>query len=125
MTVSGGLPPPRLHGWTQHTKKRRAGATAGKTDRYWYTPEKRIRFRSLKKVLMFMEELKTCDGDEILAASTVHNRVIRYPVGTIVYKGRARGWVHSYSYANKLYRIFWEKGGAVTMSRNDLRFHAH
>jgi hypothetical protein len=43
--------PPSLAGWTIKTVViRQSGASAGKSDKYWYTPKNGIKFRSMKKV---------------------------------------------------------------------------
>jgi hypothetical protein len=61
--MEGGWPP----GWRKTLVQRVSGATAGHTDRYWHTPQKRYKLRSMVDVKRFMAALKTVGGDEVTA----------------------------------------------------------
>jgi hypothetical protein len=61
--IDGGWPT----GWTKRTFERKSGASKGHTDRYWYTPQKEYKLRSMVEVKRFMAFVKDTNGDEELA----------------------------------------------------------
>jgi hypothetical protein len=56
--IEGGWPA----GWTKIIVPRKSGAKT--PDKYWYSPIKQLKFRSLVEVKRFMAALATCNGDE-------------------------------------------------------------
>jgi hypothetical protein len=60
--IDGGWPP----GWTKRTFERKSGASKRHTDRYWYTPQKEYKLRSMVEVKRFMAFVKDTNGDEEL-----------------------------------------------------------
>jgi hypothetical protein len=61
--LEGGWP----EGWTKKVFERQGGATKGGTDRYWFSPKKQYRFRSMREVqkyLGFVRMLGTTEADE-------------------------------------------------------------
>jgi Methyl-CpG binding domain len=63
LQIPGGWPP----GWTRKVFERQSGASKGHRDRYWYSPKKSYKFRSIKNVLEFLADMVTTGGDEELA----------------------------------------------------------
>ena len=66
--LEGGWP----DGWIKRVYKRGGGGggsikTAGTTDKYWYTPSKSYKLRSMVQVKKFVKALERFDGDEELA----------------------------------------------------------
>ena len=58
--LEGGWPP----GWIKKVVERQTGASAGGTDRYWYSPQTNKKFRSMAEIKRFMAHLKAYGGDE-------------------------------------------------------------
>mmetsp|Transcript_54578 Transcript_54578/g.132543 ORF Transcript_54578/g.132543 Transcript_54578/m.132543 type:complete len:321 (-) Transcript_54578:1173-2135(-) len=60
--IEGGWP----KGWTMKKYTRMSGATKGGTDRYWFTPEKKYKLRSMVQVKKFIDAMKKgkTKGDE-------------------------------------------------------------
>jgi hypothetical protein len=69
--------PPSLHelcqttswppGWTQESVIRQSGKLVGKADRYFITPDKTCKLRSLKEIERFIKALHQYNGNETLA----------------------------------------------------------
>jgi hypothetical protein len=51
-------------GWTMKSYKRQGGKTAGRLDHYWFTPEKKLRLRSIYEIERFILALDAYDGNE-------------------------------------------------------------
>jgi hypothetical protein len=58
--LEGGWP----DGWLKRIFQRASGATKGSTDRYWYSPKKNKKFRSMVEIKRFMAALEEYGGDE-------------------------------------------------------------
>jgi Methyl-CpG binding domain len=58
--LEGGWP----SGWTKQVVQRQSGASAGSTDRYWYSPITGKKFRSMVGIKRFLSYLDQCQGDE-------------------------------------------------------------
>jgi len=58
--LEGGWPP----GWIKQIVERQNGASAGHTDRYWYSPQTKRKFRSMVEIKRFLAHLKESGGDE-------------------------------------------------------------
>lgn len=58
--LEGGWPP----GWIKQIVERQNGASAGHTDRYWYSPQTNKKFRSMVEIKRFLAHLSECGGDE-------------------------------------------------------------
>lgn len=58
--IEGGWP----DGWVKKIFARKHGASKGATDRYWYSPNKKIKLRSLVEVKKFLKALIDTNGDE-------------------------------------------------------------
>jgi hypothetical protein len=56
-------------GWTKKKFERASGKYAGQTDRYWFTPQRKYKLRSMKEVYRFFEALEQTQNknDEIEA----------------------------------------------------------
>ena len=67
-------------GWIVKTYRRNGGETVGKTDRFWFSPGKNIRFRAKKHAVRFVEVLKEpeVDGDEEKAAELFRKRGLHF-----------------------------------------------
>ena len=63
-------------GWIAKTYRRAGGETVGKTDRFWFSPGRNIRFRAKKHAMTFIDILKepSVDGDEDKAAEVYKAR---------------------------------------------------
>ena len=68
--LEGGWP----MGWMKKIFVRKSGASAGHTDRYWYTPECQYKLRSMVEVRKFLENLRTCKGDEVAAKRMMNSK---------------------------------------------------
>ena len=51
-------------GWVKKVYKRATGDSKGATDRYWFSPVKHYKFRSLKEISRFFACMKACADDE-------------------------------------------------------------
>lgn len=73
---SSEAPPGLPCGWTSKTFKRKSGRTCGHGDKYFYSPKRNIKFRSMKKCYLFIEILKdpNIDGDESAALNEFRRR---------------------------------------------------
>jgi hypothetical protein len=60
LDVEGGWP----KGWIEQIYQRGGGATKGRPDSYWYTPNKMHKIRSIVNVKLFLSFLEKCNGDE-------------------------------------------------------------
>eukprot|EP00536_Pseudo-nitzschia_multiseries_P015653 jgi/Psemu1/218743/e_gw1.926.15.1 len=54
-SIDGGWPV----GWTEKVFQRQNGASKGKLDRYWYSPGKQLKFRSIISVQRFLSCVKS------------------------------------------------------------------
>jgi hypothetical protein len=61
----GGWP----KGWTQKTFKRASGASVRQTDDYFYSPQLKLKIRSISQVLHFLKALEARNGDELAMKS--------------------------------------------------------
>lgn len=61
--LPGGWP----RGWTKKVFERASGASKGHRDRYWFTPQKQYKLRSIIGVRKFLGYLRTVGNDEDLA----------------------------------------------------------
>lgn len=70
-----GLP----NGWTMKTFKRMSGKTSGTTDSYWYSPQLKYKFRSMRACKLYIEILNEpgIDGDESVAFDEFKKRGFR------------------------------------------------
>jgi hypothetical protein len=73
---SSEAPPGLPCGWTSRTFVRNSGRTNGSTDTYFYSPDGKIKFRSMKKCYIFIEILKdpNIDGNESAALNEFKKR---------------------------------------------------
>ncbi|KAL3942374.1 MAG: hypothetical protein SGARI_000292 [Bacillariaceae sp.] len=53
--------------------KRQGGATAGRLDHYWYTPQKKLKLRSIFEIERFVLALDAYGGDEHLARKNMNS----------------------------------------------------
>jgi hypothetical protein len=60
-------------GWTKKIHERKKGATKGRRDCYWITPEKRFKLRSIVEVRKFIVALRAANGDERKAKLAIKN----------------------------------------------------
>ena len=51
-------------GWKKAVQIRKGGMSKGTEDKYWYSPEKKYKFRSLAGVARFLDVLDDFGGDE-------------------------------------------------------------
>mmetsp|Transcript_26402 Transcript_26402/g.56606 ORF Transcript_26402/g.56606 Transcript_26402/m.56606 type:complete len:360 (+) Transcript_26402:32-1111(+) len=58
--LEGGWP----SGWVKKVFSRKNGASKGSTDRYWYSPNDKIKLRSMVQVTKFLKALEKTKGDE-------------------------------------------------------------
>jgi hypothetical protein len=61
-------------GWMKRAFMRRSGASVGSIDRYWYTPQKQYKLRSLKEVERFVRLCAENNNDEVLAFKKIKER---------------------------------------------------
>mmetsp|Transcript_22394 Transcript_22394/g.47419 ORF Transcript_22394/g.47419 Transcript_22394/m.47419 type:complete len:322 (-) Transcript_22394:601-1566(-) len=61
--LDGGWP----DGWIKKTFARKNGASKGTSDRYWFSPKEKFKFRSMVQVKKFIRALKGAKGDEMKA----------------------------------------------------------
>ena len=54
-------------GWTMEIYERQSGRTKGMTDKYFFSPKKKYRLRSMVEVERFLEEMVEHKGDETIA----------------------------------------------------------
>ena len=74
-------PAPNLpNGWLVKLFKRQSGATAGSTDKYFYSPDNEIKFRSMKGCNVFIGILDEpdVDGDEAMALKEYKERGYKF-----------------------------------------------
>ena len=73
---SSETPPGLPYGWTSKTFQRMSGRSSGSTDTYYYSPNAKIKFRSMKKCYIFIEILKdvNIDGNESAALNEFKKR---------------------------------------------------
>jgi hypothetical protein len=73
---SSKTPPGLPCGWTSKTFQRMSGRSSGSTDTYYYSPNAKIKFRSMKKCYIFIEILKdvNIDGNESAALNEFKKR---------------------------------------------------
>jgi hypothetical protein len=62
-------------GWMKRSFARRSGASKGSIDRYWYTPQKHFKLRSLKEVERFVRFCAENNNNEDLAFKSLKQRV--------------------------------------------------
>ena len=62
------------------TFQRTGGKTAGSTDKYFYSPQKEIKFRSMKGCIQFIEILgePEVDGNETIALKLYKERGYKF-----------------------------------------------
>jgi hypothetical protein len=60
-------------GWTKKIHERKKGATKGRRDCYWITPEQHFKLRSEAEVRRFIVALEAADGDERKAKPAMKN----------------------------------------------------
>jgi hypothetical protein len=60
-------------GWTKKIHERKKGATKGRRDCYWITPEQHYKLRSQVEVRRFIVALKVANGDEKKARLAMKN----------------------------------------------------
>ena len=67
-------------GWIMKTYRRSGGETVGKTDKFWFSPGRNIRFRARKHAMSFLAVLKELgvDGDEDKAAAIYKTRGLHF-----------------------------------------------
>ena len=67
-------------GWVIKTYRRSGGETIGKTDRFWFSPGRNIRFRAKKHALAFVDILNEAHvgGDEDKAAELYRIRGLHF-----------------------------------------------
>ena len=67
-------------GWIAKCYRRNGGETVGKTDRFWFSPGRNIRFRAKKHAMRFIDVLKEpeVDGDEDKAAELYKSRGLHF-----------------------------------------------
>jgi hypothetical protein len=73
---SGPAGPDFPDGWVIKTYRRSGGETIGKTDRFWFSPGRNIRFRAKKHAKQFVDILQepSINGDEDAAAEAYRKR---------------------------------------------------
>mmetsp|Transcript_22104 Transcript_22104/g.48075 ORF Transcript_22104/g.48075 Transcript_22104/m.48075 type:complete len:1157 (+) Transcript_22104:574-4044(+) len=78
--ASGSAGPEFPDGWIIKTYRRSGGETIGKTDRFWFSPGRNIRFRAKKHAKAFCEILKEASvgGDEDEAAEIYRARGLHF-----------------------------------------------
>lgn len=59
--LEGGWPT----GWVRKVYERQSGASKGHRDRYWYTPEKKFKLRSMSDVRKFIAYFKTVRSEDL------------------------------------------------------------
>jgi Methyl-CpG binding domain len=67
-----GWPP----GWITKVFERQSGATRGTRDRYWYSPIRQCKLRSLVEVRRFLDILETNHGDEEVSFQILRGRPV-------------------------------------------------
>ena len=77
---SGSAGPEFPDGWIVKTYRRSGGETIGKTDRFWFSPGRNIRFRAKKHAKKFIEILNEpeIDGSEDAAAEAYKKRGLNF-----------------------------------------------
>ena len=77
---SGPAGPDFPEGWVIKTYRRSGGETIGKTDRFWFSPGRNIRFRAKKHSKQFIDILKepSINGDEDAAAEAYKKRGLHF-----------------------------------------------
>jgi hypothetical protein len=60
--LGGGIDWPE--GWVKKVFQRMSGATKGGTDKYWYSPQRACKLRSIKEVKRFLKAMQLADGNE-------------------------------------------------------------
>jgi hypothetical protein len=62
------------------TYRRSGGETVGKTDKFWFSPGRNIRFRARKHAMSFLAVMKEpgVDGDEDKAAAIYKTRGLHF-----------------------------------------------
>lgn len=67
-------------GWIMKTYRRSGGETVGKTDKFWFSPGRNIRFRARKHAMSFLAVMKEpgVDGDEDKAAAIYKTRGLHF-----------------------------------------------
>ena len=67
-------------GWIAKCYRRNGGETVGKTDRFWFSPGRNIRFRAKRHAMRFIDVLKEpeVDGDEDKAAELYKSRGLHF-----------------------------------------------
>ena len=53
---------------------RKGGATQGHVDRYWFTPEKKFKLRSMVQVKNFIDAMKENKGDEEKSLAAIKSK---------------------------------------------------
>lgn len=79
--IASGMAGPEFPaGWVIKTYRRSGGETIGKTDRFWFSPGRNIRFRAKKHAMAFVDILNEEDvgGDEDKAAEIYRNRGLHF-----------------------------------------------
>jgi hypothetical protein len=79
--VSAGPAGPEFpEGWVIKTYRRSGGETIGKTDRFWFSPGRNIRFRAKKHAKQFIDILNEpgINGDEDAAAQAYKKRGLHF-----------------------------------------------
>lgn len=78
--ASGSAGPEFPDGWVIKTYRRSGGETIGKTDRFWFSPGRNIRFRARKHAMAFVEILNEehVGGDEDKAAEIYRVRGLHF-----------------------------------------------
>ena len=78
--AAGSAGPEFPDGWIVKTYRRSGGETVGKTDRFWFSPGKNIRFRARKHAKAFVEILigPGVDGDEEKAAEVYRKKGLHF-----------------------------------------------
>ena len=77
---SGPAGPEFPEGWVIKTYRRSGGETIGKTDRFWFSPGRNIRFRAKKHAKQFIDILNepSINGDEDAAAEAYKKRGLHF-----------------------------------------------
>ena len=77
---SGPAGPEFPTGWVIKTYRRSGGETIGKTDRFWFSPGRNIRFRAKKHAKQFIDILNEprINGDEDAAAEAYKKRGLHF-----------------------------------------------
>lgn len=77
---SGPAGPEFPSGWVIKTYRRSGGETIGKTDRFWFSPGRNIRFRAKKHAKQFIDILNepSINGDEDAAAEAYKKRGLHF-----------------------------------------------